>query len=260
MVTSGHIQGTFSTTGQSVRFSTWDSTKHVLRLGAGWGVGSLAPQWTGGQEDVLSWKLFTLLLSCGAPREIFFKAIFKHQPSYHDPIPSWDLPLVLKHLCEQPFEPLDKTSLKHASVMTIFLIAITSARRVSELQALSSKEPYLRLLADVVVLGTMPGFLPKVSSEAKLNQDSSSSLHLSRRDMPLLDVKRAIMIYLEKTASFRLSEGLFLQFYGPNKGKKASKSTLAKWLRDVITLWYSMEGIQSPLKHRAHSARSTTAS
>ena len=71
--------------------------------------------------------------------------------------PKWDLSLVLQALTKSPFEPLKMLTLK-----TILLVAVTSARRISELQALSIKEPFMRCLPDRLVLRTDPAFLPKV--------------------------------------------------------------------------------------------------
>ena len=192
----------------------------------------------------------------------FFKAINKLRPSFHKPLPAWSLPLVLKRLTSPPFEPLETSSLKFLTFKCIFLVAITSARRISELQALSSKEPYLRLLSDAVVLRTMPGFLPKVSSTTNINQEIIFPVFEdeSEDDLHLLDVKRTISAYLQRTSEFRQSEALFLQFQGPNKGKKASKSSLARWIRDTIKHCYFLENKESPLLLKAHSTRSTAAS
>ena len=52
-------------------------------------------------------------------------------------VPSWDLDVVLGALNSPPFEPLGGADLKWLSIKTAFLLAVTSARRVSELHALS---------------------------------------------------------------------------------------------------------------------------
>lgn len=43
-------------------------------------------------------------------------------------------------------------------------MAITTARRVSDLQVLSVQEPFLSIFEDRIVLRVDPSFLPKVSS------------------------------------------------------------------------------------------------
>jgi len=53
----------------------------------------------------------------------------------HASSPQWDLPLVLEALVTEPFEPLELSSLKALSLKTALLLALTSARGVSELAA-----------------------------------------------------------------------------------------------------------------------------
>ena len=52
-------------------------------------------------------------------------------------VPPWDLDILLGALQRSPFEPLGDADLKWLSMKTAFLLAVTSARRVSELHALS---------------------------------------------------------------------------------------------------------------------------
>ena len=51
--------------------------------------------------------------------------------------PDWNLSLVLLCLSRPPFEPLKLTSGKHLTWKTSFLLALASAKRVSELHSLS---------------------------------------------------------------------------------------------------------------------------
>lgn len=52
-------------------------------------------------------------------------------------IPQWNLNTELGSLCEFPFEPLSSADIKWLSLKTAFLLAITSAKHVSELHVLS---------------------------------------------------------------------------------------------------------------------------
>jgi hypothetical protein len=54
-------------------------------------------------------------------------------------IPSWSLSLVLQVLADKPFEPLSSISMKMLTLKTVVLIAATSARRRSEIHALSAE-------------------------------------------------------------------------------------------------------------------------
>ena len=50
-------------------------------------------------------------------------------------IPSWNLSLVLHQLTKAPFEPLKKASLKHLTFKMVFLLALGSGKRRSEMHA-----------------------------------------------------------------------------------------------------------------------------
>ena len=79
-------------------------------------------------------------------------------------VPSWDLPLVLRALSSGPFEPLDSVDLKFLSMKTAFLLAMTSAKRVRELGALSVHPECMQFApgGHVVRLRPNPAFVPKV--------------------------------------------------------------------------------------------------
>ena len=74
-------------------------------------------------------------------------------------------------VAEATFEPICHIPLILLGRKLAFLIAISSARRVSELEALSCKEPNLVCHKDKIVLRPHPAFLPKVVSSFHLNQD-----------------------------------------------------------------------------------------
>ena len=51
--------------------------------------------------------------------------------------PSWDLDVMLWHLMSLEFEPLERLSLRALMKKTLFLVALATAKRIGELQALS---------------------------------------------------------------------------------------------------------------------------
>ena len=75
----------------------------------------------------------------------FLKGARSIRPSRSPMVPSWDLQLVLRALSGSPFEPLSKLGLELLSFKTAFLLAMASAKRVSELHALSVHSSCLRL-------------------------------------------------------------------------------------------------------------------
>ncbi|XP_040203676.1 uncharacterized protein LOC120935688 [Rana temporaria] len=194
----------------------------------------------------------------------FFRALSRQKPSQGPPFPKWDLSLVLQVLTGLPFEPLDKCSLKDLTFKTVFLVAVTTARRVSELEALSIR-PFCVIFPDRVVFKTDPAFLPKVASKFHRSQEvvlpSFCSNPSGEREFKFstLDV-RCILQYLELTRGFRKSDSLFVLFSGTRKGQKASRRTIARWLRLVIGQAYSLTGREVPTGIKAHSTRAVATS
>ena len=59
-------------------------------------------------------------------------------------LPQWDLGVVLEALSKSPYEPLRETSFKHLTLKTVFLLAMASAGRRSELHALRFDQNYIQ--------------------------------------------------------------------------------------------------------------------
>ena len=59
----------------------------------------------------------------------------RDRPKGRRGIPSWNLSLVLHQLTKAPFEPLNEASLKHLTFKTVFLLALGSGKRRSEIHA-----------------------------------------------------------------------------------------------------------------------------
>ena len=65
------------------------------------------------------------------------KSFYLQRPIHRSTSFSWDLNKVLVALRSPPFEPLSSISLRHLTQKCLFLVSLTAARRVGELQALS---------------------------------------------------------------------------------------------------------------------------
>ncbi len=102
---------------------------------------------------------------------LFLRGAQRLHPPRAPRTPSWDLPLVLEALCMPPFEPLAQAELRWVSCKTAFLLAITSAKCVSELHALSVGDSCLRWNSDGsgITLWPNTAFLPNVLSHSHLN-------------------------------------------------------------------------------------------
>ncbi len=93
----------------------------------------------------------------------FLKGARRMNPSRSPFVPSWDLSIVLTGLQRGPFEPLDSVELKFLSLKTALLTALSSIKRVGDLQAFSVSEECLVFgpVYSNVVLRPRPGYVPK---------------------------------------------------------------------------------------------------
>uniref|UniRef100_A0A803JUY8 Tyr recombinase domain-containing protein n=1 Tax=Xenopus tropicalis TaxID=8364 RepID=A0A803JUY8_XENTR len=191
----------------------------------------------------------------------FLQGVARISPPFRHPIPPWDLNLVLNALLDSPFEPLSEVGVEMITWKTVFLVAIASARRVSELGALSCSEPFLVFHEDRAVLRTTPGFLPKVVSNFHINTEIvlPSFCNRPKNDketrLHRLDVVRALKTYIARTRSFRRTDSLFVIPSGAKKGLPATKTTIARWIRETVRRAYLAQKKVPPIKLRAHSTR-----
>ena len=195
------------------------------------------------------------------------KSFAKQRPVDRSLAPKWDLAFVLSHMCKAPFEPLDKASLFHLSVKTVFLVTLATARRVSEVHAFSIDSDHLRFsnLDGSLILRTQLGFLAKnqLPSRApdsiiipRLSNFCRKSDNFNRMLCPV----RAVKIYLNKTKSLRKRrKRLFI----PTQGDQdLAKPTLSRWVKYAIKNAYDTIS-KNPLslfKPRAHELRAISAS
>ena len=122
--------------------------------------------------------------------------------------PSWNLSLVLHQLTKASFEPLKEASLKHLTFKTVFLLALGSGKRRSEIHAWLHKN--IRHQADwsKVSLYPSPSFLSK-NQLAKEGPDSvalvvipalAPTLDKSLKGDRSLCPVRALRYYLDRTS------------------------------------------------------------
>lgn len=178
-------------------------------------------------------------------------------------VPNWDLSLVLSCFKKSPFEPLSSCSLKLLTLKTVFLIALASGRRRSEIHALSATSGSVDFSADKssVILHSFPGFLAKnqVPSLAGTPIEIPALPSENSSDSSLCPV-RALRIYLSRTKNFRRGRNrLFISFV---KGytKEISASTISRWIVDSVRFAYSQSSSCSASKVCAHELRALSTS
>ncbi len=195
----------------------------------------------------------------------FLKGARRMNPSRPPLVPSWDLSIVLAGLQRGPFEPLDSVELKFLSLKIALLTALTSIKRVGDLQVFSVSEEYLVFgpVYSHVVLRPRPGYVPKVPTTPFRDQVVNLQALPSEEADPalaLLCPVRALRIYVTRTRSVRSSEQLFVCHGGQQKRKAVSKQRLAHWILEAVALAYQSQGEPCPLGVRAHSTRSVASS
>ncbi|KAK7933481.1 hypothetical protein WMY93_004377 [Mugilogobius chulae] len=66
---------------------------------------------------------------------------------------------------------------------------------------------------------------------------------------------RALRVYVDKTASFRGTEQLFVSWSPPHRDKPLTKQRLSHWIVEAISVAYESSGLHPPAGLRAHSTR-----
>ena len=126
-------------------------------------------------SSVFRWKLPDLSSSSGF-RDLI-RSFSVQRPIAKVSPPSWDLDVVLRSLSLPPFEPLASATFRDLTKRTLFLVSLATAKRVSELQALSAR---VASIGGDLSLAYLPGFV--VKTESASNSLSRSFLLKSLKD------------------------------------------------------------------------------
>ncbi len=96
----------------------------------------------------------------------FMRGFRRLRPTRPMAVPSWDLSVVLEGLVTAPFEPLESAPERILTIKFTLLLALTSLKRVGDLQALSVSEMCMDFAPGLVkvTLRPRPGYIPKVLS------------------------------------------------------------------------------------------------
>ncbi|KAL0167471.1 hypothetical protein M9458_035693, partial [Cirrhinus mrigala] len=187
-------------------------------------------------------------------------------PVWHR-VPMWDLAVVLEALCRPPFEPIEESSDHHLSAKTALLLALTSLKRVGDLQALSVAPSRLEFAPGMAkaFLYPRPGYVPKVPSAAPWPVVLQAFCPPPFRDpdqqkLNCMCPVRALDTYAHRAALWRKTDQLFVCYGPPKKGLPASKHTLSCWIVDPITQAYEFSDLPSLLGVKAHSTQGISTS
>jgi hypothetical protein len=104
---------------------------------------------------------------------------------------------------EEPFEPMDRASLKYVTLKMVCLVALATAQRRSELHALSYENFSFNKEMGEVQLASVPGFLaknqaPNTSRHLVIIPSLSATVDKTFPDITLCPV-RALKFYVDRT-------------------------------------------------------------
>ena len=180
-------------------------------------------------------------------------------------VPEWSLDVVLSALKKPPYYDKDLCliGLKRITQRTAFLVALTTARRASEIHALTCST--IRFGANEAVLHLDASFLPKVNSEWHVNCPIvvPASFNHDDRELRKLCVRSSLLAYVNSTKHMRpaaKSDQLFLAYGGKTKGQPISVQRISNWLCELIEDCYKLMGLPPPGSVKGHQVRKAAAS
>ena len=141
----------------------------------------------------------------------------RDRPKRRQGVPSWNLSLVLHQLTKAPFEPLRKAFLRHLTFKTVFLLALGSEKRRSEIHAWVNRNIRHQSDWSKVSFSSSPCFLSK-NQLAREGPGSvtpvvipapAPTLDSSLKEDRSLCPVRALRYYLDKTKELRDKKELF---------------------------------------------------
>ena len=194
----------------------------------------------------------------------------RDRPKGRRGIPSWNLSLVLHQLTKAPFEPLKESSLKHLAFKTVFLLALGSGKRRSEIHAWLHKNIRHQSDWSKVSLYPSPSFLSK-NQLAKEGPDSvapvvipalAPSLDRSLKGDRSLCPVRALRYYLDRTADLMQNKELVFVSFKKGFDKDISPATISSWIKQTVVLCYELSDQEALTLHqvKAHDVRAFAAS
>ncbi len=195
----------------------------------------------------------------------FLRGVLRLRPRVRSRVPPWDLAVVLEALCKPPFEPIEQVSERLLTLKTVLLLAISSLKRVGDLQALSVASIDFTPGLAKVFLYPRVGYVPKVPSSVPRPVVLQAFCPLPFREpnqekLNCMCPVRALDAYVHRTALWRKSDQLLVCYGPPKKGFPAAKQTLSRWIVDAIIVAYESSDLPSPLGVKAHSTRGMAAS
>ena len=178
------------------------------------------------------------------------KGVFNSRPPKVRLVPEWNLPMVLDMLQRSPFEPITNATLKHLTYKTVFLTAITTFRRCSDLQSLRLGEGFINIQRKGVTF-----IRQGLAKQDRPNHYGTKIFVPAFSENKLLDPKRSLYFYVKKTEEYRQNlktdnNKLFLSLLEPHQA--VASQTISKWIVQTIHMAYENK---KKSKVKGHSTR-----
>ena len=197
-------------------------------------------------------------------------SFYRDKPKGRRGVPAWNISLVLNQLTKPPFEPLRKASLKHLTFKTVFLLALGSGKRRSEIHAWVHKNSRHQEDWSNVSLYPSPGFISKnhLAKEGPaciapvIIPALAPTLDKSLKEDRTLCPVRALCYYLDKTKDLRAGKELVFVSFRKSLNKDIVLATVSFWIKQTIVLCYQLsdEQVQTLHQVRAHDVCAFAAS
>ena len=232
----------------------------------------LQPSTIDGYRSAIADKLGDTTLNISKDHNLtrLLESFHRDRPKGRRGIPSWNLSLVLHQLTKPPFEPLREASLKHLTFKTVFLLALGSGKRRSEIHAWQHKNIRHQSDWSKVSLFPSPSFLSK-NQLAKEGPESvapvvipalAPTLDRSLKSDRSLCPVRALRYYLDRTSDLRQDKQLVFVSFKKGFDKDISPATISSWIKQTVILCYELSDHQAHTLHqvKAHDVRAFAAS
>ena len=166
------------------------------------------------------------------------KGVFNSRPPKSKLLPEWDLQKVLNMLQKEPFEPISAASLKLITYKVVFLTAISTFRRCSDLQSLKIGEKNVSVQKKGLTF-----IRHGLSKQDRQTHYGTKVFVPAFPENKKLDPKRAFYFYLKKTESLRTKtdgsseDRVFLAINEPHQA--VTSQTISKWIVKTIRMAYN---------------------
>ena len=166
----------------------------------------------------------------------------RDKPKGRRRVPSWNLFLVLHQLTKAPFEPMRKASLKHLTFKTVFLLALGSGKRRSEIHDWVYRNIWHQENWSKVTLYPSPSFLSKnqLAPEGPscvaplvipaLAPTLSKSLQQNKSLCPV----RAMQYYLDRSKDLRKGKDLVFVSFRKSFQKDIVPAAISSWIKQTV--------------------------